>query len=135
MKKVLIFLLAFIVCTTTACSGGISGDKAKTSVNDFLSAVADGDYEKAETFLHPDRPADLQQFFESMEQSKNVDFSDIRFEKYTGFENLFYDSSVGGSSYSLDMKVSVSGVHADFEFELVQNDKGYGIYNFDIDFD
>jgi hypothetical protein len=120
---------------TSACSGGISGDDAKSFVNDFLSTVADGDYAKAESFLHPDRPADLQNFFESIEKEKNVDFSIIKFERYTGFESSVYNSAVDGSMYSIEMDISVSDRAADLEVELVRNDNGYGIYEIDIDFD
>lgn len=135
MKKVLTLFLVFVMCMTSACSGGISGDDAKSFVNDFLSTVADGDYAKAESFLHPDHPADLQKFFESIEQEKNVDFSIIKFEKYTGFESSVYNSAVDGSMYSIEMDISVSDRAADLEVELVRNDNGYGIYEIDIDFD
>ena len=136
MKKYLSVILAFaLVITLSACSGGISGDEAKTLINDFFEAVESGDYAAAETFLHPERPADLQAFFEGIEQENNLDFSTVEIEKYTGFESALYDSTVDGSVYSLTMKLSVSGQTVKSEIEIVKNDSGYGIYNLNVDTD
>jgi len=85
--------------------------------------------------LHPKRPADLQEFFEALENENDVDFASINIEKYTGFKSSWYDSSVGGSTYSLKMKIAVSDKIIEAEIEIVKNDNGYGIYNLDIDFD
>lgn len=85
--------------------------------------------------MHPERPADLQEFFVSLENEKNIDFSSINIEKYTGFRSSFYDSSVDGSAYSLTMEIAVSDKIVQMEIEIVKNDAGYGIYNLDIDFD
>lgn len=70
-----------------------------------------------------------------MENEKNVDFSSINVEKYTGFKSSWYDSSVGGSTYSLTMKIAASDKIIQMEVEIVKNDAGYGIYNLNIDFD
>ncbi|MBO5358677.1 MAG: hypothetical protein J6A78_05100 [Clostridia bacterium] len=136
MKKVsYIFLVLMIVFSLSACSGGISGDEAKSHINGFLEKIETEDYAAAEEFLHPERPADLQEFFEALENEKNVDFSSISIEKYTGFKSSFYDSSVDGSTYSLTMKIAASDKIIQMEIEIVKNDNGYGIYNLDIDFD
>ncbi len=136
MKKVsYIFLVLMIVFSLSACSGGISGDEAKSHINGFLEKIETEDYESAEEFLHPERPADLQEFFVALENEKNVDFSSISIEKYTGFKSSFYDSSVDGSTYSLTMRIAASDKIIQMEIEIVKNDNGYGIYNLDIDFD
>lgn len=136
MKKVAsIFLILMFVFSLSACSGGISGDEAKSHINGFLEKIEAEDYEAAEEFLHPERPADLQEFFEALENKKNFDFSSINIEKYTGFKSSFYDSSVGGSTYSLTMKIADSDKIIRMEIEIAKNDNGYGIYNLDIDFD
>lgn len=132
LSVVLIFALAI---SLSACSGGISGDEAKSFINDFFETVETGDYTAAEVFLHPERPADLQAFLEGIEQEKNIDFSTIEIEKYTGIKSAVYDSTVDGSTYSLKMKLSVSGQTVNTEIEIVKNDNGYGIYNLDIDVD
>ncbi len=136
MKKVVsIFLILMFVFSLSACSGGISGDEAKSHINGFFEKIEAGDYEAAEEFLHPDRPADLQAFFETLEDEKDVDFSSINIEKYTNFKSSWYDSSVDGSTYSLTMKIMISDTIIQMEIEIVKNDGGYGIYNLDIDFD
>ncbi len=136
MKKFACIILAFmIVFSFSACSGGISGDEAKAHINEFLEKVEGEDYAAAEEFLHPERPANLQEFFEALENEKNVDFSSINIEKYTGFKSSWYKSSVGGSSYISTMNVSVSEKIIQMEIEIVKNDNGYGIYSLDIDFD
>lgn len=136
MKRYLSVILIFaLVIALSACSGGISGDEAKSFINDFFETVETGDYTAAEAFLHPERPADLQAFLEGIEQEKNIDFSTIEIEKYTGIKSAVYDSTVDGSTYSLKMKLSVSGQTVNTEIEIVKNDNGYGIYNLDIDVD
>ncbi len=136
MKKVAsIFLIFVFLFSLSACSGGISGDEAKSHINGFLEKIEAEDYEAAEEFLHPERPADLQEFFEALENEKNIDFSSINIEKYTGFKSSFYDSSVDGSAYSLTMEIAVLDKIIQTEIEIVKNDNGYGIYNLDINFD
>ncbi len=136
MKKLIGIFLAFIfIVSLCACSGGISGDEAKSHINGFFEKVSCDDYEAAEEFLHPERPADLQEFFEALENEKNVDFSSINIEKYIGLKSSWYDSSVGGSTYSLTMKIAASDKIIQAEIKIVKNDNGYGIYNLDIDFD
>ena len=61
MKKLLKSSLLLALClllslSLFACSGGISGEEAKAYICDFLGAVADGDFARAETLLHPERP-------------------------------------------------------------------------------
>ncbi|MBQ8303652.1 MAG: hypothetical protein IJX79_03460 [Clostridia bacterium] len=136
MKKIAcVFVVLMVVFSFSACSGGISGDEAKSHINGFLEKIEAEDYEAAEEFLHPERPGDLQEFFEALESEENVDFSSINIEKYTGFKSSMYDSSVGGSTYSLTMKIAASDKIIRMEIEIVKNDNGYGIYNLDIDFD
>ena len=136
MKKVAsIFLTFLIVFLFSACSGGISGDEAKSYINDFLEKISAEDYEGAKEFLHPERPADVEELFEALKSEENIDFSDFKIEKYTGFRSALYDSTVDGSAYSLTMKVSASDRILQMEIEIVKNDNGYGIYNLVLDFE
>lgn len=136
MKKVICIFLAFIIVfSLSACSGGISKDEAKAHIDGFFEKVSSEDYKAAEEFLHPERPADLQVFFEALENEKSIDFSSINIEKYTGFKSSLYDSSVGGSTYSLTMNIAASDKIIQMEIEIVKNDNGFGIYNLDVDFD
>ena len=134
-KIVCIFLVVVIVFSLSACSGGISGDEAKSHINDFFEKVSSEDYEAAEEFLHPERPADLKEFFENFENETNVDLSSMNIEKYTNFKSSWYDSSVDGSTYSLTMTIKASDKTFQMEIEIVKNDGGYGIYNLYVDVD
>ena len=83
----------------------------------------------------PGLPPRERLFFSPIHPWKNVDFSSVNIEKYTGFKSSFYDGSVDGSTYSLTMKVTASDKIVQMEIEIVKNDNGYGIYNLDIDFE
>ncbi|MBQ7107325.1 MAG: hypothetical protein IJN93_07435 [Clostridia bacterium] len=138
MKKMLkntIFTIVLCLCIflLTACKGGIKGSEAKAYINDFFIAVADEDYSKAETMLHPERPADLENFFVNIEKEKSIDFQEgIEIERYTGFSSALYDSTIKGSSYELTMTTTVGEKTVEFTIEIVKNDAGYGIYNLDL---
>lgn len=133
------FLITFLICcicivSFVSCSGGIDKEEAKVFINDFFAAIVAEDYKKAETFLHPERPADLETFLLSIEKDENVDFqAGIEIEKYTGFSSAYYDSTVGGSTYKLTMRTKVGENTLEFSIEIVQNEAGYGIFNLNID--
>lgn len=139
MKKALkniFFTVVALICAVSlaSCSGGIKGDDAKAYINDFFDAVSAEDYERAEALLHPDRPADLEEFFLNIEKKEALDFqSGIEVERYTGMSSSYYDSTVDGSRYELVMQVSVDEKNVEFTIEIVQNENGYGIYNLNLD--
>ena len=131
-------LLVSIACLSVfsfvSCGNGIKGDEAKAFINDFFVAIVAEDYDKAESFLHPERPADLETFLLNAEKEKNVDFqAGIEIEKYTGFSSSLYDSTVDGSTYELTMRTKVGDKKVKFTIEIVSNENGYGIYNLDLD--
>jgi hypothetical protein len=132
----LILAIAIIPSALVACKGGIDKDSAKTFIEDFLEVMATGDYEVAESYLHPDCLVDLEKLAEKLKNNENIDLGEgITVEKYTGFSSAYYDSKVGGSRYALAMRVSVGDNNATFTVEVVQNGGGYGIYSFEIDAD
>lgn len=139
MKKALrILSVLMIVCLCalplSACEGGIKGDEAKAFINDFFAAIVAEDYETAEGMLHPQRPADLKAFLQTVEEKEGVDFQNgIEIERYTGFSSSYYDSTVDGSTYELTMRTKVGEKTVRFVVEIVKNDAGYGIYNLNID--
>ncbi len=133
-KKTVICLLTLVLLlgSLTSC---IDGKKAKGTVEDFLSAVEAGDFETAKTYLHPERPADLSTYFGNVEATEQVDFqSGIAITKYTGVKSSHYDSSVGGSVYETTARAKLDGKSVTITVEIVENEAGYGIYNFNIDF-
>ena len=133
-RNVLLSLICcFCICSLVSCGKGISGDEAKSYIRNFFDAIVAEDYAQAETFLHPDRPADIEAFILSIEEAKDLDFGDgIEIEKYTGFSSSLYDSTVGGSSYELTMQTKVGENNVKIKIEIVKNEAGYGIYNFDV---
>ena len=134
-KSIMLATVAFLcVLSLASCGKGIKGDEAKAFINDFFAAVVAEDYDKAESFLHPERPADLETFLLNVETEENVDFqAGIEIEKYTGVSASLYDSTVDGSRYELTMRTKVGDQKVTFTIEIVKNDNGYGIYNLDID--
>ena len=85
-----LFIFSFV-----SCGKGIKGDEAKAYINDFFAAIVAEDYDKAESLLHPERPADLEPFLLNVEKEENVDFqAGIEIEKYTGFSSSLYDSTL-----------------------------------------
>lgn len=136
MKRFVIFmLLVSIILGLCACSGGIDSKEAKDDIALFFSTVERGEYDEAAGFLHPDRPADLKSFFAAVGQEEGVDFSDIQIERYTGYRFSWYNSEYDGSACGFDIDVRVNGKLAEIEVLIVRNDAGYGIYEFDIDFE
>ena len=124
----------FCIVSLVSCSGGIKGDEAKSFINDFFAVIVAEDYDKAEAFLHPDRPGDLESFLLNVEKEVGIDFqAGVEIDRYIGFSSSFYDSLVGGSRYELTMSTNVGDKKAIFTIEIVKNENGYGIYNFNLD--
>jgi hypothetical protein len=134
-KKVFVALtLCLCVLSFVSCKNAIKGDEAKELIKDFFATVVDEDYEGAEALLHPDRPADLEDFLLNVEKQEDIDFQEgIEIEKYTSFSSSLYDSTVDGARYELTLRAKVGDKTVIFTIEIVRNESGYGIYNFDLD--
>ncbi len=134
LKNALLIAVACLCALSlVSCGNAIKGDEAKAFINDFFAAIVAEDYDKAEGFLHPERPVDLETFLLNIEKDENVDFqAGIEIEKYTGFSSSLYDSSVGGSRYEQRMRTRVGDKEVAFAIEIVKNENGYGIYNLDL---
>lgn len=136
MKKIISVLIILVFALTLfGCSGkGISRASAKEQVNALISYVESNEFENAQTLVHPNRPIDLKILFALKEKEYNVDFqSGIEIKRYTNFSSSLYDSEVDGSEYELDMDIIVSGKVLELSVDIVKNDKGYGIYDIEID--
>ena len=130
----LVSIACLCVFSFVSCGNGIKGDEAKAFINDFFVAIVSEDYDKAESFLHPERPADLETFLLNVEKDENVDFqAGIEVERYTGFSSALFDSTVNGSTYELTVLTKVGDKKVIFTIEIVNNKNGYGIYNLDLD--
>ena len=133
-RTLIILVTCLCVFSFASCGNSIKGDEAKAFINDFFAAIVAEDYDKAEGFLHPERPADLETFLLNVENEENIDFQEgIEIEKYTSFSSSLYDSTVDGSTYELTIHTNVGDIKVIFTIEIVNNENGYGIYNFDLD--
>ena len=71
---------------------------------------------------------------EGIESEVGIDFQEgIEVVRYTNSSWSFYDTSVGGSTYRATMEAEIGNKKVSIEVEIVKNDMGYGIYNFEID--
>ena len=131
MAVILVFSFVFMF---SGCKGRIDRNDAKTRINSFFDTVEEENYELAPTYLHPDLKVDLANFFKNLKEQENIDFaSGVEIVKYTGFTYSYYQSTVSGSSYGLDLLVSVGGTKISMNIETVKNSSGYGIYSFKTD--
>lgn len=136
MKRIISIVLCLCLFTVllSSCSDGINSDEAKSHINGFFAEIEVGDYQSASKYLHIERPANLELFFEGIEKEKGIDFQQtITVKKYTGFSSSYFDSTVWGSTYSLDMVIAVGDDELALSVEVVRNNNGFGIYNLDID--
>ena len=135
IKSLFLIVMALLLCVSlVSCSKRVKRDEAKEMTELLLDAVEAADFEKAKTYLHPDRAFDVAKLFNSIEERENVDFQKgIEIKKYTNFSSSLYDSEVDGSDYELDMDILVDGVIFELSIEVVRNDDGYGIYDIELD--
>ncbi len=134
-KSVIFIVIALAFCfSLVACNGAIKRKDAKELTEAFVSAVASGDFEKAASYLHPEKPLNLEKYFNDIEARAGIDFQKgIEIKRYTGFSTSLYDSEVDGADYELEMNIIVDGVAFELAIEIVKNDLGYGIYDIELD--
>ena len=134
-KSIILIVISLTHCfSLVACNGAIKRKDAKVLTEEFVSAIENGDFEKAKSYLHPEKPLDLEKYFNEIEARTGVDFQkSIEIKRYTGFSSSLYDSEVDGADYELEMNVIVDGVAFELSVDIVKNDLGYGIYDIEID--
>jgi hypothetical protein len=135
--KVIISVILVLVLSLSliSCGDRVKKSEAKETAEAFLSAIADGDFESAKSYLHPEKPLDLQKYFDAIEGRVGVDFqAGIELKRYTDYSSSVYESEVDGSEYDLEANIIVDGVAFEFSVEIVRNDLGYGIYSFEVDY-
>lgn len=129
-KATALLLLLVLILSLSACANAIKGNEARDHVKNFFAEVAEGDFTEAKAYVHADQTKDLEDFFNSVEQSREVDFQDgIEIERVTGFNIMFYSSDVDGCKYELSMILTVSEKELPVTVTLVRNDNGFGIRN------
>ena len=129
-KASALLLLLVLILSLSACANAIKGNEARDHVKNFFAEVAEGDFKEAKTYLHTDQTGDLEDFFNSLEQTRQVDFQDgIEIKRTTGVHISFYSSDVDGCKYELSMILTVSEKELPVTVTLVRNDNGFGIRN------
>ena len=132
LSLVLVLALAF---SLVGCAKRVKKSEAKETAEAFLDAIASGDFEGAKGYLHPEKPLNVEKYFDDKEALIGIDFQKgIEIKRYTSNSSSAYDSEVDGSEYDLEANIIVDGVALELDIEIVRNDLGYGIYSFDIDY-
>lgn len=138
MRKLLILLLllAFFV---SGCSIEdremwlVNKQKAISMAEKFCFAIAYDDINGAKDYLHPDSPLhdNLPVFISEIEQDGGFDFSDgvAIMDRELG-EGTTYDSTYKGGVHAFTLEVVVNGKTHKLSFEVVDNEKGFGIFSF-----
>ena len=128
--------LCLLLASLTACSGGVTREETQTASESLFVALSEGDYEAAAALFHPDKtktPDELSSYCEILVTDYDVDLTDgAVIERYTGMKSAFYDSNVDGSLYELVMEIKVADTSTIFRVQVVRNDAGFGIWNFDF---
>ena len=134
-KSIILIVLALALCfSLVACKNKIDKDEAKETTEEFILAIENGDFEKAKTYLHPEKPLDLENYFNGIEDRAGIDFQNgIEIKRYTEYSSSLYDSEVDGADYELEMNVIVDSIAFEISIEIVKNDLGYGIYDIEVD--
>ena len=99
-------------------------------------ALAYDDIENAREYLHPDwisQNGNFENYILKFEKENNVDFSNgiaIR-NRYDGTATAF-TTEYNGSIYELEIDVVIGNQELTLYFLIVDNDVGYGIYDFRV---
>ena len=132
----LMMAVAMMMLTVGCAENRVTRDEAKETTQSFLTAVSQGDFERARSYMHPQWLGNLEGYFNGKETALGIDFQKgIEVTKYTNFSSALYDSDVDGSEYELEAWLTVDGAPLELEIEIVRNDQGYGIYTLEIDTD
>lgn len=140
MKKIITFALVFILCFSTLCSCQLfeKAAEAQGMVYDFVSALENGDYEAATTYLHPDSTAtadSLEEMILSLEEQHEIDFSNgVTFVQQT---SSYTNSSTGCDGegtvqHDIGYTVEIDGKTFTLEAVVLENSEGLGILSFVI---
>ena len=130
----LLLVVALSLLCLSACGGGIDQREAREFIDEFFDTVNEADYDRAERFLHPDYPLDLQAYFARLAKREQLNLDGgFKLDAVTGYSASLYTSEVDGSSYEPTIRATVGDRLVEITVEIVQNQNGYGIYGLEID--
>ncbi len=140
MKKLLAIMLVLCVLCFSGCGLFkelfVEMDKATALVEDFCQCLARNDIEGAKAMMHPQsnpKAYNLSNAIRNWENQLGIDFSNGIGNKL-GFsiESNGYNIQYDGMVHEIEFARKVGDKRIEFEFVVVKNDAGYGIYYIDL---
>jgi hypothetical protein len=110
--------------------------EANEYAEEFCFAFSFDDIEIAKEYLHPDWISingDLENYLEKFENVNGIDFSNgVSIKRRFWEEATGYHSQYDGSIYRFGITVVVGDKTLNMYFVVVDNNKGYGLYDFGL---
>ena len=128
--KIITILLLVICCFILIACDNEFIEKGKEDICEVLELVEQGHFDLAQRYVHPDKSINIEGFFNSLEQTENVDFqSGIEIDKIKNYSYSSWNSDVDGKEYRIKMHVNVNEKDIYFTISVGENDNGYGIWH------
>ena len=143
MKRIIIVLLILSMLCLFGCTVFnnmyFEANKGATLAENFCFALSDDDLNAAQEYLHPDsllRGDVLSSCLTDLEQNNSIDFSNgisfiNRDIKKTYITPRDYENNLMGKHYILVFDILVDGKTIELSFDVLNNEKGFGIYSFE----
>ena len=141
----LIFTLALSICS---CSAATTITRDVTRINDFkneIMAITElKDQEeivaRLEKLIHPDSGLTKETILEKAKNDPDVQGLDIQalaqqgysIGSFSDYDLKFNDAELGGNLYSLNIEVTLGGEKFIIHLDMLSDDVGLGLYDFDI---
>ena len=88
--KVIISVILVLVLSLSliSCGDRVKKSEAKETAEAFLNAVVSADFEGAKSYLHPEKPVDVEKYFSEFEGRAGVDCqAGIEIKRYTNYSS------------------------------------------------
>ena len=141
MKRLVIFALIFTFCLTSLSSCTLVQDtqEAEALLKDFVSAIANKDFEKAMTYIHPASgitQTDLEEAITEFESNFNIDLSKgVEFQERTQLRTHSSSNVYPKQTQTqifLGYNALIDGKTFDLEAVVCKNEGGFGILSFSL---
>jgi len=131
MKKTILFtVLIAILLSLVACSP-ISNEDMDEKVNEYITALINGDGDVLKSLSHPDCVDDIDEFLEEVKSSLELSGEITKLKAYsreTAYYNSKYKGSINKSKYNLEL----DEIKYNVEVLYLKNDDGTGFSEFSI---
>lgn len=131
-----ILLILTLICTMMLTGCAEMSSAADVTVKDFTDAIANEDYEKALTLMHPSYGGDVDKLSDSIanvEQTLGIDFSNgVEFESTVGMHVYFGLNFPLGplTETTMTYYVTVGGVMLEMQAAVINSFGGSGVSSF-----